>query len=107
MRKITSILTLALTVLIAGLAAAHGHGHIMGTIKAVTADHVEVTKKDGKTVSVPFTPATRYFKGDQKAARTDVKVGGRVVLHLGASGAAEEVRLPSGKPASSHAHTGH
>ena len=107
MRKITAILTLTFTFLIAGLASAHGHGHVMGTVKAVAADHVEVTTKDGKTVSVPLTPETRYFKGDQKAAQADVKAGGRVVVHLGAGGAAEEVRLPSGKPSSSHGHTGH
>jgi hypothetical protein len=107
MRKITAIFTLTFTLLTAVLALAHEHGHVMGTIKGVTADHVEVTTKDGKTVSVPLTTATKYFKGGQKAAQADVKVGGRVVVHLGASGAAEEVRLPSGKPSSAHAHTGH
>ena len=103
MRKLTIVFTLTLTFLAAGLALAHGHGHVMGTITAVTADHVEVKTKEGKSVSVPLTAETKYFKGKQGAAPTDVKVGERVVVHLGASGAAEEVRLPSGK---THAHTG-
>jgi YHS domain-containing protein len=106
MRKITLILSLTFTFLAASLAFAHGHGHVMGTIKAVNADHIEVTTKDGKTVSVPLTATTKYFKGDQKATWTDVKVGGRVVVHLGAKGAVEEVRLPSGKTSSAPAHAG-
>jgi hypothetical protein len=97
MRKITTALTLAFILLSAGLALAHGKGHVMGTVAAVTAEKIEVKTQAGKTVAVPLTKETQYFKGKEKATWADVKVGGRVVAHLGDSGAAHEVRLPSGK----------
>ena len=97
MRKTTILLTLAFTFTFfsASLALAHGHGHLMGTVAAVTADRLEVKTKDGKAVSVPLTAETKYFQGDKQAARSDVRVGGRVVVHLAAGGAAAEVRLSS------------
>lgn len=92
MRKIT-ILTL-LIILIAAFALAHGgHPHVLGTVTALTADHIEVKTKDGKTVSVPLTKTTKFLKGDQPATAADAKVGSRVVVHLGEGGVAVEVHL--------------
>jgi YHS domain-containing protein len=95
MRKITIVFGLLFTLLSSGLALAHGHGHVMGTIKAVTAKSLQVVTKDKKVVTVPLANSTLYYQGKQKAAYKDVKVGERVVVHLGAGGAAEEVRLPA------------
>ncbi len=102
MRKITAALTLAFTLFAASLALAHGKGHVMGTVAAVTAERIEVKTQEGKTVAVPLKKETQYFKGKEKAAWADVKVGGRVVVHLGDDGTAAEVRLPSGEQASEH-----
>ena len=99
MRKVTALFSLAFILLAAGLALAHGHGHVMGTVAAVTAERIEVKTREGKTVTVPLDKETQYFKGKEKATWADVKVGERVVVHLGAKGAAEEVRLASGETA--------
>lgn len=101
------VLTLTFLLLASAALAHEGHGHLMGTIKAVNAARIEVTTKDGKTVSVPLNAETKFFKGRQRATPADVKAGGRIVVHLGAKGAAEEVRLPSGKTSSAEAHNGH
>ena len=113
MRKNLIVLTLAFTflgllgLLGDGLALAHGgHPHVMGTVAAIAADHLEVKTKDGKTVSVPLTRDTKYLRGDQPAAPADVRTGERVVVHLGAQGTAAEVHLGAAK-AAPHAHSGH
>lgn len=95
MRKMSALLAFLFIILAASLALAHGHGHVMGTVAAVTADRIEVKAKDGKVVTVPLTKETKYFKGQQPATHADVKVGERVVVHLGEGGVAVEVRLPS------------
>jgi YHS domain-containing protein len=103
MRKTTILLTLAFALLVSGLALAHGHGHVMGTITAVSADRIELKTQDGKAVAVPLNKATQYFRGKEKAIRTDAHVGDRVSVHLGAEGAAVEVRLPAASGAPPHA----
>jgi hypothetical protein len=103
MRKSSTVLTATALFLLltSGLALAHGgHVHVMGTVTAVAADHLEVKTKDGKTVTVPLAKTTLYSKGNQKATPADVHVGNRVVVDLGAGGAAEEVRLATGKTTS-------
>ena len=94
MKRILAAFTLALALLIPGFALAHGgHGHVMGTVSAVAADHLVIKAKDGKTVSVPLNSGTKFFKGKEKAARADLQVGDRVVAHLDAKGVAEEIRF--------------
>jgi len=95
MRRITAALAMAFTLLAAGVVLAHGKGHVMGTVEAVTAERIEVKTEDGKVVAVPLTKDTEYFKGKEKAAWADVKVGGKVVVHLADDGSAHEIRLPS------------
>jgi len=105
MRKTTILTTLVilLIVLTSALAFAHGgHPHVLGTVTALTADHIEVKTKDGKTVSVPFTKTTKFLKGDQPATAADAKIGSRVVVHLGEGGAAVEVHLPAPPDAPVH-----
>jgi len=112
MRKITIVLALALSLLTSGLALAHqGHkhaSHLMGKVTAVTADRIEIQTKDGKAAQVPLTAETKYFRGTKQAAQADVKKGMRVIVELGAKGAAEEVRLGAATVASKHSgHDGH
>jgi hypothetical protein len=94
MRKISIALTLLLILLASGLALAHGGGHVMGTVTALTAERIDVKTKDGKTVSVPLTKTTKVLQGDEKATRKDVHIGSRVVVHRGTGGAAELIKLP-------------
>jgi hypothetical protein len=102
MRKLSTILAVMFLLLLSTLALAHGgRGHVMGTVTATAADHLEVRTEDGKTVSVPLANATRYYQGKKKVAAAGVQIGRRVVVHLGAGGEAEEVRLgPGSIPAS-------
>jgi hypothetical protein len=96
MRRIVAALILALALLIPGFALAHGgHGHVMGTVSTIAADHLEIKTKDGKIVSVPLNSETKFFKGKEKAARADLQVGDRVVAHLDAKGIAGEIRFTS------------
>ena len=83
-----------LVMILPSLAQAHGKGHIPGTIAAVTADHIDVTTKDNKTVTVKITKETRYFLGEVVADAAAAKVGLRVVVHLAEDGSAAEVHLP-------------
>ncbi len=111
MRKITIVLTLALSLLTSGLALAHEGrkhaSHLMGTVTAMTAKQIEIRTKDGKTVQVPLTAGTKYLQGTRKATKANVKKGMRVILELGAKGVAEEVRLSAVTTASAHATAGH
>ncbi len=81
------------------VARAHeGHEHVLGTVSAVDASHVEVKSKDGKTVSVRLTSDTKYWKGTAPAAPADLKVGMRVEIHAAPKAdvlEAEEIRLGS------------
>jgi len=105
MRKISTVLAAMLMLVTSTLALAHGgHGHVMGTVTATAADHLDVKTQDGKIVTVPLAATTRYFKGKEKASLTDVHIGGKAVVHLGAGGVAEEVRLPADKE---REHAGH
>lgn len=111
MRKINIVITLALTLLVSGLALAHeGHKHtsrLMGTVTAMTVKQIEIRTKDGKAVKAPLTAATKYLQGTKEAAKADVRKGMRVILELGAKGAVEEVRLSAVTTASAHVPAGH
>lgn len=97
MRKISTVLGVMFLLLTATLALAHGgHAHVMGTVTATAADHIEVKTKDGKVVSIPLDKKTHYSMGKKKAAAADVQIGRRVVVHLGAGGEAVEVKLGPG-----------
>jgi len=79
MMKRTAALTLSLILAFAGAVLAHGgFTHVMGTVKAMDATHVEVQTKDGKTVSVKLSDATKFTKDGAAAAAADMQVGQRV-----------------------------
>jgi hypothetical protein len=101
MRKSTTVLLLATLLATPGSLLAHaGHHHVMGTISAMDAAHIQVRTKDGKSVSVPVGAATKYFKGKAAGSLSDAKVGARVVVDLDENGKAEQVHLSSGAAAS-------
>ena len=106
MRKVLGSLLLAGAVVVPGILLAHeGHRHVMGTITAVDATHVEVKMTNGKSTSVPLSAETKYYKGSKgknAGVASDLKVGSRVVIDLGKDGTAHEVRLPSAKAMSGH-----
>lgn len=101
MRKVLGSLFLAGAVLVPGILLAHeGHHHVMGTVTAVDATHVEVKTTDGKSSSIPLSAQTKYYKdskGKVTGAASDLKVGSRVVIDLAKDGSANEIRLHSGK----------
>ena len=94
-------LSVAAALLVSGVLLAHeGHKHVMGTVTAVDATHVEVKTTDGKSSSVPLAPGTKYYKGSKgriPGASSALKVGTRVMIDLAKDGSASEVRLPAGR----------
>lgn len=102
---------LALALLCSAPAFAHGdeqHGddqHVMGTVSAVATEHLVLTDREGKTVSIKLTKETKYFAGDVAAPASDVKVGNRVVVDVAGKEdgfTATQVRLGSHKPPAGH-----
>jgi hypothetical protein len=99
MTKRTIALALAFFVALAGPLLAHGgYTHVMGTVTAVDATHVEVKTTAGKMVSMKLSDATTYKqeKGGAAATAADLKVGQRVLVDAKGHGAdleASEVRI--------------
>ncbi len=106
MKKVLGSLLFAAAVLVPGVLLAHeGHHHVMGTVTAVDATHVEIKTKDGKSSSVPLSSSTKYYKGGKgktAGAASGMTVGTRVMIDLAKDGSATEVRLPAGKMDASH-----
>jgi hypothetical protein len=76
----------ALTVLAASVAVAHGDKkHVVGTLENINADSVTVRTADGKSVEVRLLPSTLYVSRvgneDKFAQLSDLAVGDRVVIH--------------------------
>ena len=90
MRRLPLLLTLALAAVFARPSLAHeGHSHaakLMGTVKAVQAERVELTTKDGKTEAFYVRPDTKYLKGAAAASLADVTPGARVVVDVKVEG---------------------
>ncbi len=97
-RKLIILALAVLFVFSPAFALAHGKGHVKGTISAVGADHLTVKSEDGKEIHVMLTNKTKFSKGKAPATAADVKVGSRVVVHLGDDGNAAQVQLPEDKP---------
>jgi hypothetical protein len=83
--------TLLTTLALAGVsfvpALAHeGHDHkVLGTVTEITAAHVSVrATKDGVVSVIAFAPTTKVTRGKTKLTATDIKIGDRVVVNIGA-----------------------
>lgn len=82
-----TVRAMALSVLLSlgcatGVLAHEGKTHVMGTVSTLDAQHVVVTDRDGKTVSIALTKDTTYDQGDAPAAASALKVGARVVIDV-------------------------
>lgn len=100
MRRIASLFVV--TLLVAAAAQAHaGHSHlILGTVKEVNGEHLIVTTKDGKEVTVHLNAGTKYTKATRTVKRADLVPGARVSIMLGKdskSAATIKIGLPKSK----------
>ena len=79
---LAAALTLVLGV---GVARAHeGHAHkVMGTVASVHDSQLEVTTKEGKTVTITLNEKTTVLRGKEKVAITELQPGARVVVEVG------------------------
>jgi hypothetical protein len=97
MTKRTLAVALSALLGLAGPLLAHGDfTHVLGTVTAMDAAHVEVKTKAGKVVSVKLTEATKYTKDGAAAAAKDMQVGQRVAVEARKKGEdleAAEVKL--------------
>jgi hypothetical protein len=96
-RSIAGLLVALVVAALPAAALAHAGGHVLGTLTAFDAKHLEVKTREGTTVSVPLTDKTRYFVGEAPGAAADLAVGSRVVVHLDTDKTAVEVHLPPKK----------
>jgi uncharacterized protein DUF5666 len=81
MTKRTLVLAVALSLALAGTLRAHGgFTHVLGTVTAMDATHVEVKTKAGKAMSVKLTEATKFTKDGAAAAAKDMQVGQHVSI---------------------------
>lgn len=84
---------------LAPIVLAHeGHDHkVMGTVARIQGSQLEVKATDGKTVTVTLNDQTKILRGKQKAVKTEIKEGERVVVIYITSkdktSVAKEVRL--------------
>jgi hypothetical protein len=106
MMKRSIALALASCLAVAAPLLAHGgFTHVVGTVAAMDATHVEVKTRAGKVVSVKLNDATKYTKTGKAAAASDMQVGQRVAVEAKGHGAdltAAEVKLgvvPKAAPA--------
>ena len=95
-----SLLACALC-LISATAFAHGSGqHVLGTVTAIDATHLEIKTPKGQTVDVRVNKQTRFMeKGNPKGANMP-SVGDRVVIEATKANkilTATEVHYASGK----------
>ena len=95
---------LALSVLcLSSIASAHGTSqHVLGTVTAIDANHVEVKTQKGATVSVKLTKDTRFKEKGKSKATQPPAVGDRVVIEAMKENqvlTATEVHFSAGKRA--------
>ncbi len=64
------------------IGTAHGgEEHVTGTVAKISDTSVTVKTKEGKAVDVAFDAKTTYTRGKTAIAKTDIKVGDRIVIH--------------------------
>jgi len=82
MRTKLAVMALMTLAALAGRVLAHeGHEHkIMGKVVAIDEKTIAVESLDGKKVTGMLVPSTKYMRDKAAVARTDVKVGERVVI---------------------------
>jgi hypothetical protein len=81
-RRLALTLAVLFTLAAAAPALAHpGHEHkILGTVTMAAPDHVMLTDKDGKDVTVHITKDTKVLRDKKPMTVADIKIGMRVVV---------------------------
>ena len=82
MKRLYAPLLSTVLLLVPNVAQAHTHKSIMGTVKAITASHIELTLKDGKSQAIPLAKSTMFMRGKEMVGADQVKPGIRVVVVL-------------------------
>lgn len=78
---VRSFFIAAALVLTSSFAFAHGTGqHVLGTVTAIDAKHIEVKTPKGATVSVALTKQTRFKQKGNPKSTEPPSVGDRVVI---------------------------
>ena len=81
------ILLVAMVVLVAGAAFAHGkEQHVMGTVTAMTDNSITVQTMAKGLVTVYTMAETKYEKSGAASSMKNLKVGDRVVIHAAKMG---------------------
>ncbi|MBK9308809.1 MAG: hypothetical protein IPM58_17370 [Nitrospira sp.] len=76
-------LVLLLTLLVPGIAAAHGKAkHVFGTITAFDTAEIQVLTKEGQTVSIGTVAETKYKNRGKEGEENIPKVGDRVAVDV-------------------------
>lgn len=84
MKRRTLIFALSAILLAGTSLQVHAHEgmiHVVGVVTALTDKSVTVQTTDKKSVKVVLADITTYAKNRKPAARTELKVGDRVVIH--------------------------
>ncbi|WP_447599666.1 DUF5666 domain-containing protein [Nitrospira sp. Nam80] len=96
-----ALLTFAL-IAVPTLGLAHGNDqHVLGTVTAIDATHVDVKTPKGASVTVQLTDQTKFIPKGIKRAGGQPQVGDRVVIDVNTEGAvmtATEVQYSNPKP---------
>jgi hypothetical protein len=75
------LLVAALSLSLSSTAFGHGTGlHVLGTVVAIDAKHLEVKTQKGTTVDVQITKQTRFKEKDRPKSTNLPEVGDRVVI---------------------------
>ena len=95
-RNFSKVISTLLLLALPAIALAHAGGRdIRGTIVRFDESVVVVKYADGKTESVPLASSTQYRVGARAGVWKSMRVGSRVVVHIGHNGKAIEVHLPA------------
>lgn len=97
------VLALALAALPVAVLAHGTDQHVLGTVTAIDAKHVEVKTPKGGSVTVKLTGDTRFLAKGSKGPQVPPQVGDRVVIDVITEGTeitATEVQYASPKPKS-------
>ncbi len=82
MRKIGSLFLVLLLGASALLAHGGGSHKLLGTVKDVHEQHLVVTTKDGKEVTLQLTAKTKYERAGKAATKDELVAGDRVAVQL-------------------------
>lgn len=78
---IRAFMLLVALMFVSSIASAHGTGHhVLGTVTAIDADHVEVKTQKGAIVSIKLTKDTRFKEKDKPKSVQTPAIGDRVVI---------------------------